>query len=82
MYCLLYLMSRLAIHKDQSKVSNVLFAVSHVETVDTRDQSMSCFNGSNTVDTVNTVNTVVFTAFKQMYTDTVSNIILSLICLL
>ena len=32
---------------DQSVLSNALCVVSHVETVDTRDQSMSCFNGSN-----------------------------------
>ena len=32
---------------DQSILSNALCVVSHVETVDTRDQSMSCFNGSN-----------------------------------
>ena len=49
-------MSRWLIHKDQSNVSNALCVVSHVNTVDTRDQSKSCFNGSNTmlcyVDTV------------------------------
>ena len=41
--------SRQSIHKDQSKVSNALSVVSHVDTdtVDTRDQSTSCFNGSN-----------------------------------
>ena len=32
---------------DQSILSNGLCVVSHVETVDTRDQSTSCFNGSN-----------------------------------
>ena len=39
-------------------MSNALCVVSHVDTVDTRDQSKPCFNGSNTmlcyVDTVNT----------------------------
>ena len=40
-------MSRQLIHKDQSKVNNALCVVSHVNTVNTRDQSTSCFNGSN-----------------------------------
>ena len=40
-------MLRQLIHKYQSKVSNALCVVSHVETVNTKDQSTSCFNGSN-----------------------------------
>ena len=48
-WCKCYPMSRQSIHLDQSILSNALCIVSHVETVDTIDQSMSCFNGSNAI---------------------------------
>ena len=55
-------MLRWLIHKDQSKASNTLHVVSHVDTVDTRAHNASvvqmlCY--------VNTVDTLVFAAFMQ-----------------
>ena len=49
---------RQSIHKDESKVSSALCVVSHVNTVDTKDQSMSCFNGLNYNEGFSTVSTV------------------------
>ena len=53
-------------HKDQSKASNALCVVSHIDTVNTRYQSTQYFNGSNSVY-VDTIDTLVSDAFMKHY---------------
>ena len=53
-------------------MSNALCVVSHVNTVDTRDQSKSCFNGSNTISNIFLSITVLifngFSIWKKFWT--------------